>query len=54
MDLHIGITGRICDERRGTCLRELARRVPLERRTLATDAVCIRARALNRGTRPVS
>ncbi len=38
MGLHIGITGWICDERRGTHLRELVREIPLERLMLETDA----------------
>lgn len=38
LDLHIGITGWICDERRGNHLRELVRRIPLERLMLETDA----------------
>lgn len=38
MDLHIGITGWICDERRGRQLRELVRRIPLNRLMLETDA----------------
>jgi TatD DNase family protein len=28
MDLHIGVTGWICDERRGTHLRELVKEIP--------------------------
>jgi TatD DNase family protein len=38
LDLHIGITGWICDERRGLHLRELVTRIPLERLMLETDA----------------
>src|SRR5262249_5694931 len=38
MGLHIGITGWICDERRGTHLRQLVRRIPLDRLMLETDA----------------
>lgn len=37
-DLHIGITGWICDERRGTHLRELVREIPPDRLMLETDA----------------
>lgn len=37
LDLHIGITGWICDERRGTHLRELVRRVPADRLMVETD-----------------
>ncbi len=38
MGLHIGITGWICDERRGTHLRELVKEIPLDRLMLETDA----------------
>jgi TatD DNase family protein len=38
MGLHIGITGWICDERRGTHLRELVREIPLGRLMIETDA----------------
>ncbi len=36
--LHIGITGWICDERRGTHLRELVKVIPLDRLMIETDA----------------
>lgn len=38
LDLHIGITGWICDERRGKHLRGLAPRIPQDRLMLETDA----------------
>lgn len=38
LDLHIGITGWICDERRGLHLRELVERIPANRLMLETDA----------------
>jgi TatD DNase family protein len=38
LDLHIGITGWICDERRGLHLRELVREIPLDRLLLETDS----------------
>jgi TatD DNase family protein len=38
MGLSIGITGWICDERRGMHLRELVRRIPADRLMLETDA----------------
>ena len=38
LDLYVGITGWICDERRGHHLRELVRRIPLDRLLLETDA----------------
>ena len=37
-DWYIGITGWICDERRGTHLRELVKNIPAERLLLETDA----------------
>jgi TatD DNase family protein len=37
-DFHIGITGWICDERRGMHLRALVGRIPAERLLLETDA----------------
>jgi len=37
-DFHIGITGWICDERRGEHLRELVRHIPAQRLMLETDA----------------
>jgi TatD DNase family protein len=38
MDFHIGITGWICDERRGTHLRELVKEIPPDRLMVETDA----------------
>lgn len=38
MGLHLGITGWICDERRGLHLRELVRQIPLDRLMIETDA----------------
>ncbi|HEX7816008.1 TatD family hydrolase [Dyella sp.] len=38
IDCHIGITGWICDERRGTHLRELVRQIPANRLMIETDA----------------
>lgn len=38
LGLYIGITGWICDERRGMHLRELVKRVPADRLMLETDA----------------
>lgn len=38
LDLHIGITGWICDERRGLHLRELVRAIPSDRLLLETDS----------------
>jgi TatD DNase family protein len=38
LDLYIGITGWICDERRGLHLRELVREIPADRLMIETDA----------------
>ena len=46
LDLHIGITGWICDERRGEKLREAARLVPLDRLMLETDAPYLMPRTI--------
>ena len=46
LGLSIGITGWICDERRGQHLRELVRRVPLDRLMVETDAPYLMPRDL--------
>jgi TatD DNase family protein len=46
LDLHIGITGWICDERRGTHLRELVKSIPADRLMLETDAPYLLPRTL--------
>lgn len=38
MDLHIGITGWICDERRGIELKKIVSNIPLDRLMIETDA----------------
>lgn len=38
LDCHIGITGWICDERRGQALQALAHNIPLNRLLLETDS----------------
>ena len=38
LDLHVGVTGWICDERRGLHLREIIGRVPRNRLMIETDA----------------
>lgn len=38
LDLHIGITGWLCDERRGKHLREVVRHIPPNRLMIETDA----------------
>ncbi len=47
MGLHIGITGWICDERRGQHLEEVVRHVPLERLMLETDGPYLLPRTLS-------
>jgi TatD DNase family protein len=46
LDLHIGITGWICDERRGTHLHPLVREIPAERLMLESDAPYLLPRSL--------
>ena len=46
LDLHIGITGWICDERRGTHLHSLVRDIPANRLLLETDAPWLLPRTL--------
>ncbi len=46
MGLHIGITGWICDERRGLHLRELVRDIPPDRLMLETDAPFLLPRSM--------
>jgi TatD DNase family protein len=46
---HIGITGWLCDERRGTHLRELVREIPADRLMIETDAPYL----LPRSVRPM-
>jgi len=46
LDLHIGITGWICDERRGRHLLDLVAEIPPERLMLETDAPYLLPRTL--------
>lgn len=46
LGLYIGITGWICDERRGTHLRDLVSRVPADRLLIETDAPYLLPRTL--------
>ena len=46
LDLHIGITGWICDERRGTELLELVKLIPDNRLMLETDAPYLLPRSM--------
>jgi len=52
LDCYIGITGWICDERRGLDLRELVKLIPAERLLLETDAPYLLPRNLD--PRPAS
>jgi TatD DNase family protein len=52
LDCHIGITGWICDERRGTHLRDLVKTIPANRLMIETDAPYILPRDLPRAMRP--
>tara|TARA_R110000822_G_scaffold60287_8_gene150238 strand:+ start:5633 stop:6460 length:828 start_codon:yes stop_codon:yes gene_type:complete len=46
IDLHIGITGWICDERRGLELQRLIKNIPLHRLMLETDAPYLTPRTI--------
>lgn len=46
LDLHIGITGWVCDERRGTHLHPLLKDIPGDRLMLETDAPFLLPRSL--------
>ncbi len=52
LDLHVGITGWICDERRAGPLREAVGRLPLDRVLVETDAPYLLPRTLR--PRPAS
>ena len=45
-DWHIGITGWLCDERRGQHLREIVRNIPAHRLMVETDAPYLLPRTL--------
>lgn len=47
LDLYIGVTGWICDERRGDALRQAVRLLPLDRLLLETDAPYLLPRDLD-------
>jgi TatD DNase family protein len=47
MDCYIGITGWICDERRGSHLPPLLKRIPADRLMLETDAPFLTPRSLS-------
>jgi TatD DNase family protein len=46
LDLHIGITGWVCDERRGSHLHPLLREIPTSRLMLESDAPYLLPRSL--------
>jgi len=46
LDCHIGITGWICDERRGTHMKEFLKDIPAERLMVETDAPYLKPRNL--------
>lgn len=46
LDLHIGITGWICDERRGTELLELVKLIPANRLMIETDSPYLLPRSM--------
>lgn len=46
LGLHVGITGWICDERRGGALREAVQRLPLDRVLVETDCPYLLPRTL--------
>ena len=46
LDCHIGITGWICDERRGTHMQEFMRDIPTDRLMLETDSPYLKPRNL--------
>lgn len=46
LDCHIGITGWICDERRGTQMRDYLHNIPPERLMVETDAPYLKPRNL--------
>ncbi|MBL4867497.1 MAG: TatD family hydrolase [Pseudomonadales bacterium] len=47
LDLHIGITGWVCDERRGKSLAEIVHNIPLNRLMIETDAPYLLPRDLD-------
>lgn len=46
LDLHIGITGWVCDERRGAELQKIVDRIPPDRLMLETDAPYLMPRTI--------
>jgi TatD DNase family protein len=52
LDLYIGITGWVCDERRGQELQTLCKDIPDNRLLIETDAPYLIPRDLNQASRP--
>lgn len=52
LDCHIGVTGWICDERRGAHLLDVVREIPAARLLVETDAPYLLPRNLPRDQRP--
>jgi TatD DNase family protein len=46
LDCHIGITGWICDERRGTHMKDFLHEIPADRLLVETDAPYLKPRNL--------
>ena len=46
LDMHIGITGWVCDERRGRALQDVVRYIPHDRLLIETDAPYLLPRTL--------
>ncbi len=54
LDCHIGITGWVCDARRGSSLRALVPHIPIERLMIETDAPYLLPSNVPRSQRPSS
>ena len=46
LDMYVGVTGWICDERRGSSLQQAVKHIPLDRIMLETDAPYLMPRDL--------
>ena len=51
LDLHIGITGWLCDQKRGNALRDAVPQLPLDKVLLETDAPYLMPKTLKTGSR---
>jgi len=52
LGLYVGVTGWVCDERRGTALREAVPKIPGERLMIETDAPYLLPRDFNASVKP--